>query len=89
MILSPLYRDKIMRVECRVGQIFLCRRGVGNIFIDFQRYFRFAMMEARRVVGGIESAAESLLSGDESMTCTKVAYRSHLIIANPFFIFFK
>ena len=29
------------------------------------------MMLARRVVGGIESAAESLLSGDESMTCTK------------------
>jgi hypothetical protein len=40
-----------------------------------------------RVVDGIESAAESLLSGDESMADIKVAYRSHLIIANPFFIF--
>ena len=65
MILSPLYRDKIMRVECRVGQIFLCRRGVGNIFIDFQRYFRFAMMEARRVVGGFQSASGSLLIDDD------------------------
>ena len=32
----------------------------------------------------IESAAESSLSGDDTMAFTKVAYRSHLIIANPF-----
>ena len=36
----------------------------------------------------IESAAESSLSGDDTMAVTKVAYRSHLIIANLFFIFF-
>jgi hypothetical protein len=40
-----------------------------------------------RVVDVIESAAESSLSGDDTMAFTKVAYRSYLIIANPFFIF--
>ena len=39
------------------------------------------------VVDVIESAAESSLSGDDTVAFTKVAYRSHLIIVNPFFIF--
>ncbi len=68
--------SKILWVEVLTSRILSYKRGEANIFKDFPGYFRFAMMLPHWVVGGLESAAESSLSGDDSETNTKGLIRA-------------
>ena len=53
-MLSPLFRDKILRVECLVKQYFLYKSGGGqNIFKDFLWFSRGLNERPEGVLGGL------------------------------------
>ena len=64
------------RLETMVMQNFSYKSRDRQIFFSIFEDFRFAMMKARRVLGGLETASESSLSDDESKTDSKGLIRA-------------